>query len=147
MSILTSRGFRSAVVTATALGTIAVAGTAASAESVDTKAGKWKSYGTIYDGGKDKGGLDVITTRYWSGNKKTQAAINFQSYGEVWTAHNKTATTATVYGYVNGKKRVSKKLGAGKKWRKNDSFGEGKSVTVKVKLHKRGTAEQGGGRS
>ncbi|RII13730.1 hypothetical protein DSC45_22515 [Streptomyces sp. YIM 130001] len=147
MSILKSRGFRSAVVTATALGTVAVAGTAASAEPVDAQAGKWKSYGTIYDGKPDKGGIDVITARYWSGNKKTQAAINFQSYGEVWTAHNKTATTATVYGYVNGKLKVSKKLAAGKKWRKNDSFGEGKDVSVKVKLHKRGSASHGGGRS
>lgn len=138
------------VMLGTLIAGVAVGGapSAAIASAPGTAAkGSWKPARGIVHSDRDKGGIDVYASRYWSGNPKTNARGYFQSYGEVFYAWNDTATTAYYTFKVNGKVRHSGTLRPGKKFYDNDSFGENKSVTVTVCVYKRGCATGGGGNS
>lgn len=141
------------VARATAMALLATGGMAVStatattgAEPVEAK-GSWKRSCARVEHPKDKDGLDLFASRYWSGNSKYNGYAHFQSYGEVWEAENQTNAKVTVRGYVSGERKfkaVLKEKGA--KARDNDSFTEGKKVKLFVTVHGgRGTSKCYGG--
>lgn len=120
---------RKMLVNVVAVAAVTVGGIAVGTGSA--AAAGWEATAIVYSD-RGNGGIDVIAARYYSGDTKYKAFVQFQSYGEVWRAENRTTTTAYAYGYVNGTQRFHEKLDPGEVWSDNDSFGENEDVSVKV---------------